>query len=345
MSVAALGALLFAYGTSFGELMFARALIGFGLGACFMSAVKTIAAFITPLKVPSVHGYLIAVGGIGSATATLPVRTALQYTDWRGLFIVLAILIALAALLIWTVTPREPAPRPADRPTIKSLALVFRDTQFRKTVSLILIPHAVFFAMQGMWMGRILSDMGRLSYDAVAWLLYLSMAAVIFGAIAVGLCTERVARRGIRAHDMAAIGVAIFIGVQLLMMCNFKPGLPLLIVLFTLTGTITGMEYTIVAQSVSRELTGRASTCLNLMIFSAAFVVQAGFGQVVGLWPADAAGRYPDAAYQVALGVLVLVQLPGLVRYALTRLPLLSRCSPRAQYAPSMAVHGGQMAS
>jgi MFS family permease len=70
----------------------ARAIIGFGLGGCFMSAVKAISTWISPKKLPSVQGYLIAVGGLGAASATMPVRALLQHTDWRGLFVLLAVL-------------------------------------------------------------------------------------------------------------------------------------------------------------------------------------------------------------------------------------------------------------
>ena len=321
MISAAVGTLLFAHGQTFGELVVARALIGFGLGGCFMSAVKVISSAISPGKVPSVHGYLIAIGGLGSATATLPVRMALQYTDWRGLFILLAVLIAAAGVLIWMLAPREAPPRQAAVPNISSLREVVRNPQFRKTVSLMLIPHAVFFGMQGLWMGRWLSQVAHFSDDAVAYLLYLSMAAVIFGAIAVGLGTERAAKRGIKPLDMAAVGIAVFLLVQAAMVFNFAPSFQLLAVLFTLVGTITGMEYAIVAQSLPRELTGRASTCLNLGIFTGAFLVQAGFGQIIGLWQPDALGNYPAIAYRVGFAALVLVQLPGLLMYAWRRRP------------------------
>jgi hypothetical protein len=66
-------------------------------------------------------------------------------------------------------------------------------------------------------------------------------------------------------------------------------------------------------------LTGRASTCLNLLIFVGAFVVQAGFGQVIGLWQPSPLGHYPGVAYQSAFALLVLIQLPGLCRYLLRR--------------------------
>jgi predicted MFS family arabinose efflux permease len=320
MLVAATGTLLFAKGESFAQLVFARALIGLGLGACFMSAVKVISTWIAPGKVPSVQGYLLAVGGLGSASATMPVRMALEHTDWRGLFVALAALTACAGILIWMVSPREAPVRHAKMPTMKSVLDVYREPAFRKTISLILIPHTIFFGIQGLWIGRWLTDVARFPDAAVAYLLYMSMAAVIFGAIAVGIGTERAALRGIKPLDLAGFGVAAFVGVQCMMVVNYAPSYQLLAVLFTLVGTITGMEYAIVAQTVPRELTGRASTCLNLLIFIGAFLVQAGFGLVIGLWQPDAGGRYPAVAYQAAFALLVLLQLPGLVGWARQRM-------------------------
>ena len=177
----------------------------------------------------------------------------------------------------------------------------------------------MFFGIQGLWIGRWLSDVTRFPDDAVAYLLYMGMASVIFGAIGVGMITEWAGRRGIAPLDVAAAGIAIFLLVQAAFVLNYKPSFQLLSVLFTLVGTITGIEYAIIAQSMPRELTGRAATCLNLLIFVGAFVVQAGFGLLVGLWPLDDAGQVPAMAYRMAFAVLVLVQLPGLVGFVRRR--------------------------
>lgn len=314
MLMAACGALMFAYGHSFAQLVAARAIIGFGLGGCFMSAVKAISTWISPKRLPSVQGYLIAVGGLGAASSTMPVRALLQHTDWRGLFVLLAILSACSGLLIWLVSPKAQPPG-GKTPTVRSVLDVYRNPAFRTTISLVLLPHAIFFGIQGLWIGRWLSDVARFSDAAVAYLLYMGMASVIFGAIAVGMITEWAGRRGIRALDVAAIGVALFVLVQAAIVFSYRPSLQLLSVLFTLVGTITGIEYAIVTQSLPRELTGRAATCLNLLIFVGAFLVQAGFGQVVGFWRPDLAGHYPVQAYRAAFGMLVLLQLPGLLGY------------------------------
>ncbi len=332
MMLAAVGTLMFARSTSFGEMMLARAVMGAGLGGCFMAAVKAISGAIAPDKLPSVHGYMIAVGGLGAATSTMPVRMALDFTDWRGLFTIMAALVACIGMLIWLLAPRTPASPCAIAtepvaPTIRqAMSGVFRDPAFRRVISLVLVPHAIFFGVQGLWIGRYLSDVGRFSEGAIAYLLYLGMAAVIFGAIAVGMVTEWAGRRGIHAMDVAGIGVAVFVLVQVALVFNYRPSLATLSVMFTLVGTITGIEYALVAQSMPPSLTGRASTCLNLLIFVGAFIVQAGFGQVLRLFTPGAAGQYPAIAYQVAFGMLVLLQLPGLLKYVATRL----RQSPAA---------------
>jgi MFS family permease len=324
MLVAAGGALMFARGDSFAGLVLARAVMGCGLGGCFMSAVKALSHWIDPGRLPSVHGYLIAVGGLGAASGTMPVRLALQHTDWRGLFLVLALLIVASAALIWLFAPKSAAPA-ATRPPLcasmcASIASVYRTAAFRRTISLVLLPHAVFFGIQGLWIGRWLSDVARFPDDAVAYLLYLGMAAVIFGAIAVGMVTEWAGRRGVAPVDVAGAGILLFVLVQAAFVAGYRPSFQLLSVLFTLAGTITGIEYAIVAQNMPRELSGRAATCLNLLIFAGAFLVQAGFGAVVGLWQPDAAGRYPALAYQAGFGLLVLLQLPGLLGWARQRM-------------------------
>lgn len=317
--LAAIGALLFANGAGFWDLLAARAVMGCGLGGCFMAAVKAVSTWIAPNRLPSVHGYLIAVGGMGAASATMPLRAMLDYTDWRGLFCLLGALVACTGLLIALLYPKTDGPAAKRGPLLPALREVWRAPSFRAVASLVLIPHAVFFGVQGLWIGRWLSDVAHYPEDAVAYLLYLGMAAVVFGAIAVGMITEWAGRRGMPPLSVAAAGVTFFVLVQAAFVVGYRPSFPTLSVMFTLVGTITGIEYAIVAQSMPRELTGRAATFLNLLIFIGAFLVQAGFGLVIGLWKTDLLGHAPLEAYRAGFALLVLIQLPGLWNFARQR--------------------------
>ena len=181
--LAAVGALAFAGGHDFAELLAARAVIGLGVGGCFMAAVKAMSTWLAPARLPLVQGYLIAVGGLGAAASTLPVRLALEYTDWRALFFALAGVLAMTGVVIRLVTP-DPPPLPDRRPALReAMRAVLRHPAFRETAALVLVPHTVFFGLQGLWISRWLSDVARFSDHAVAYLLYLGMAAIIAGAI------------------------------------------------------------------------------------------------------------------------------------------------------------------
>jgi MFS family permease len=312
--VAALGTAAFAGSRDFATMAVSRALMGLGLAGCFMAAIKALTTWLPAHKTPSVQGYLIAAGGLGAATATLPVRLALHHMSWQWMMIALAGACIAAALLVLLLAPTPPAsaPRPFSRDT---MVQILRHPAFRETALLVLVPHTVFFGVQGLWVARWLADVPRYGEEAIAWLLYLGMAGVIFGSISVGMITEWAVRRGWRSIDVAAAGIALFLLVQCGFVLGWRPVWQLLPVLFMLVGCITGIEYTIVAQSLPAELTGRGSTCLNLLIFIGAFAVQAGFGQVIALWRPSPSGHYPELAYQCAFAVLLLLQAPGLWRY------------------------------
>jgi MFS family permease len=317
LGIASVGSLMFAIGDSFGPLFVARVLTGFGLSACFMGSIKAFSYWVQPAKLPSTHGYLIAAGGLGAMSATLPVEIALQHFGWRMLFVVLAVVTLIPALAIRFIAPAEPfAHQVARWPTLRSLLEVYRNAAFRRTISLLLPAHAVAFGLQGLWMGRWLRDVGGLGVRNTAILLFLGMAAIVAGSLSIGNITELAGRRfGVKPIDVAGIGVGLFLIVQLFALSNIASWVPALTIAFTLIGTIAGLEYTIVAQGVPPALTGRAATCLNLLIFLGAFVVQSGFGFIVSAWPPDAAHRYPVVAYQTAIAAVIVLQLPGFIAW------------------------------
>jgi hypothetical protein len=81
---------------------------------------------------------------------------------------------------------------------------------------------------------------------------------------------------------------------------------------FSFFGTSTTMNYAIVAQSVSPELAGRVSSSFNLVVFVLAFVLQWLMGEILNLWPASGQG-HPVEAYRWSLGVMIALQVPGVL--------------------------------
>jgi MFS family permease len=311
--VAAGGCALFAISSTFPALVLARLLIGAGLAACFMAAIKAISDWVPPARLPSIHGFMLAVGGLGAMASTLPVEMANQLIGWRALFWLFGVSILLTGVGIYLLTPiplRENHREPA---TWRSFVEVYKNPFFLRTIRLVLIPHTVYFAVQGLWIGNWLHDAARLSPRETASFLFAGMAAIVIGTITAGNIGQYLGARGVSLLDVTGYGIAGFVVVQLILAFNITALAPVVALAFPLLGAVTGLEFTVVAQSVPPSMTGRASTALNLLIFLGSFVVQAGFGAIIGLWQPDANGSYPAAAYSVAFTVLLTIQLPGIM--------------------------------
>ncbi|MGG1948224.1 MFS transporter [Trinickia sp. NRRL B-1857] len=331
LSVAVMGTLLFAVARDFYTLFAARALSGIGMAGAFMAAVKAIATAFESRRLPVLNGAMIAVGGLGSMAATSPVEWALHAMSWHELFVWLAGFLMLAiAAVFWLVPPEtlpSPPPAYAQPRTLASFIDVWRVPGFRRAISLVLLPHAVAFGVQGVWLGRWISDIGRLDRAATANVLFASMGGIVVGALLVGAMGGWAERRGYRLLDVAGAGVALFVIVQLAAACGFVPLVPMLAVGFSIVGAIGGLEFSLVLQAVPRHLAGRASTMLNLLIFLGSFLVQTLFGLILERWPPLSDLRYPAQAYSAAFGFLALLQLPGLMQWYWQREP--SRAAPK----------------
>ena len=106
------GALVFSMAQGLTGLLVGRTLIGFGVAACLMSSIKAFTLWFPLERLPAMTGRIMFVGGLGAISATVPVEAALQVTDWRGLFQLLAVLTFGAAAVVFFVAPEKRDDRP-----------------------------------------------------------------------------------------------------------------------------------------------------------------------------------------------------------------------------------------
>ncbi len=345
LAVAALGGVLFAQAQSLAGLLAARALIGLGVSASLMAAIKASALWLPPERLPMSTAVLLAVGGLGAMASTAPMQWATDAVGWRMAFWGIAACAAAVALLIFARVPEHTAHEetpgrsqfssspsgglaPSDRSggtheakhhatslkaMLTSVGQLYARPLFWRTALCTLFSNGAYMAIQGLWMGPWLRDVGHLPRAEVAQVLFWSTAAMVAGSLSFGALTDWLARHRVRPVTVCGGGVAVFLLCQVLML--WPNGMPfwLLAVAFSYFGTAGAMNYAILAQGMSAALTGRVSTSFNLLIFLAAFGLQWGLGAVINQWPADHHGSYPEAAYQTALAVCLAVQVPGLL--------------------------------
>ena len=108
---AGIGALIFAKSQTLTGVIIGRAFIGFGVSACLMAAFKSYVIWFPEKLWPRINGFQMAAGGLGALSATTPVEWLLNFTDWRGLFLLLSILSFSIALGVFLVVPEKKIPK------------------------------------------------------------------------------------------------------------------------------------------------------------------------------------------------------------------------------------------
>ncbi|MDG4554657.1 MAG: MFS transporter [Candidatus Competibacter sp.] len=304
---AAAGAGLFAVSGSAMELIVGRGLIGLGVSACLMASFKAFVLWFPAARLPAVNGWVLAAGGLGALVATAPVEAALKLTDWRGLFVVLAGLSFLVAVLLLLVAPERESDEAAVsgdwRTQWRETVGLFRDPVFWRVAPCAVLSQASFLAIQGLWAGPWLRDVSGLDKVTAASHLFWIAAAMVAGFLGMGQLAYRLTRHGIPPLAVSAGGMVLFMGVQLAILLGWGPLLPLW-VLFGFFGTSGVLSYAVLSQSFPAALSGRVNTALNLLVFVAAFAGQWGMGAIVNHWPL-AGGGYADVGYRWAFGLVL----------------------------------------
>jgi len=320
---AAAGAVLFGLARDLPGLLVARGLIGLGVSACLMASFKAFVQWLPGHRLPFANGCVMAAGGLGALTATVPVEMVLGFIDWRQLFLLLGLLALVVAGLIVTLVPGQ-SPADGEKPEplktqLAGVAGVFSSPVFWRVAPLTIACQAAFLSIQSLWAGPWLSDVAMLERDAVANHLMAVAGAMIVGFVLIGAIAARLSRHGIQPMQVAAGGLVMFMCVQLAMVLQLPLPAWLLWTLFGFFGTAGIVPYAALSQSFPAALSGRVTTALNLLVFVAAFAGQWGIGVIIGLWENGADGRFAPAGYQAAFAVVLGFQLLGLVWFLLRR--------------------------
>ncbi|MGD9321932.1 MAG: MFS transporter [Desulfobacteraceae bacterium] len=319
---AALGAFVFARAESASGLVAGRALIGFGVSSCLMAPFTAYAIWFAKERLPLINGLQVAAGGLGALTGTTPVEAALQITDWRGVFTVLAMLtLAVAAAIFFVVPDRKPEGGSAGlKDQLGGIGRVYSSFVFWRIAPWSVMSQATFLAVQTLWAGPWLRDVAGLDRTGVANGLLMIAAAMVVGFALLGALAERLSRLGIKPLHVAAFGMSVFMVVEALIVLEWTVLTKALWILFGFFGTTGIITYAILSQSFPGNLAGRVNTGLNVMLFVTAFGMQWGIGEVINLWPTSPDGNYAPVAYKAGFGLTLALQVISLLWFIMASL-------------------------
>ncbi|MFN8484108.1 MAG: MFS transporter [Anaerolineae bacterium] len=312
MLVGAGGSLLFASAASFGMAALGRALIGVGMAGILMGALRAFSMWFPPRRFATISGVFVGLGATGALLATRPLALLSTSVGWRSVFILGALVTAAvaAAIMLWA----RNAPPGVDwrgGGAAGSLRTVLVDRRFWRIAPLIFFMSGALYAFQGLWAGPYLFDaigLGKMEGSDI--LLLLAVGAIV-GFLTSGWLSDRFG-----LGRIVVTSAAILVADQLVLIS--RPPLPVVSVAFVIYGLTAAPHIMLIAQArglFPQALAGRAMSATNLFAIGGSFILQWWMGAIIGLFPSDAAGRYPPTAYGAALLFLAVGIMATLVWY------------------------------
>jgi predicted MFS family arabinose efflux permease len=317
--IAAGGALVISIGHSLWMVSLGRMLIGVGVAACLMAPYAYFRRSFAASRQPQLAMWMLIAGTSGALLATQPALLLAQWLGWRQFFVLAALLLAIAAALVFVWTgdhDRQTTTQIANNPPVSFLSLLTHPLMLR------VIPTTIFFsggfaALQSLWAGPWLTQVLHMTaVQAGEHLLYFN-AALIVSYVAMSVLSPKLEQRGIslaRQSLIAFIWFPVCLGTMLfwqttdswVMWIVLAPGVPAVILMQTQT-----------ALAFPRHMAGRVLTTFNLVMFGGAFGIQWGIGLLAdwfGTWSFT-----PQAALTMAFACLVILQMVSLAWFLLQR--------------------------
>lgn len=319
--VAASGALIFSFAEGIIGLIFARTLIGVGSAGGLMAGFKAVALWVPEPRRALANACIMAVGGLGIMTATVPAEFAIQHFGWRGMFAGLAALTLVVAAVIFTLVPNQPK-KPEPEPIgaqIKSVIGIYADRAFWRLAPLVASTAGVHIGIQTLWAGPWLRDVGGLDRSSVAEQLGLMAIGFLAGTLLSGAVADWLGRRGVGLLTVMTGFIAIYMASEIAIIMEVPWAVPFVWFVFGMVGQAGILAYPWLASYFGAHLAGRANTAMNLLVFSTAFISQSAIGFVIDLWPQTADGGYAREGYQAGFGIFLLLQIVALIWFLLNR--------------------------
>ncbi|HSD43245.1 MAG TPA: MFS transporter [Burkholderiales bacterium] len=309
LCVTAVGAALFGLAEGLASLAFGRALIGLGVSACLMGSIKAFTLWFPLSRLATLSGWFIFLGAMGGLAATAPVEAALGVVGWRAMFYGLAVASLAAAALIAVCVPEKPLPGAGATwaEQFRAVGRIFRLPLFWRIALPFIVTHAAYQAMQGLWLGPWLTDVGGLGREGAARLLFVTAGVYALGSVFFGSFADRLAARGIPRLTTYKYGLAVSFAAFLCIALDLALPRAGVLAVYGFTVISGAIAFALVAPQLPPEMSGRAITAVNFAHFALSFAFQWGIGAVLRVYPV-VDGRYAPEGYAAALVAIGVAQ-------------------------------------
>lgn len=308
MLFAAAGTLTFALGHGIAALALGRGLIGLGVSACLMAALKNFSQWYPPERQSALTGAIMTSGGLGAITASAPLEALLPILGWRGVFVALSAIIVLVAAALFFIAPDRDGDAGGTTLAVqwRSVAGIFATRDFWRFAPLMALFSGGFMAVTSLWIVPWFINVDGLTRNAAALNLFSMTTTQLVSYFLIAVFATRLIRRGLKPSRFIAGALALAWLCLISATAGARPALPLWVVYTACSATST-LLYAALGTYFPPSLFGRVTSTLNLLTFLGAFSLQWGLGILVDVF-IDAAWS-PTSAFRAAFATLAGLQL------------------------------------
>jgi MFS family permease len=328
LTVAIAGCLAFAAAPNFTGLLAARILCGIGVSACLMAPLTAYRLWFKPEIQLRASSWMLMTGSLGMVASTLPVQWLLPQTGWRPIFVLLALLVGVAMLVLaWRLPKAPPKLAMPSEGIIASYRVIWQHPYVKRHFWLGFFSYGGLMAMQTLWAGPWLVQVsGQTPAQAATGLFWLNVSMLVtFWSW--GVLNPYFTKRGWDADRLLSVGMPCALAMTAIICIAGSAVTWWAWALFCIGSSFMSMALPAVGMAFPKELAGRALSFYNLVIFAGVFVVQWGMGLLIDAFKSF--GMNTENAFQAALGVFLICSLGGYLRF------VLDNQSKASHFAPS----------
>lgn len=323
------GSLTFALAPNYLTALAGRGLLGLGTAGVLMGSLKIFTNWFSQQEFPRVSGFVIAVGNLGSVSATAPLAFAITLFTWRPTFLAMTVVQAAVTISVFLIARDAPtvssnAPLPVAEGTsygetgvLKIWMTLLNSPDFWLIALIAFFWYANYMVLLALWGGPYLMEAVGLDRSQAGSILLYTSAGYIIGSLLLGKVIDLL---GGSLEKTILSGQTILLVVMTTMLgpADHLPR-PLLAAVFFAVGLVSAsgvIIYPLARKLVPLHSAATAMTGVNFFLLMGAAIMQHIMGYYIYSFPRTPVG-YPAAAYHGAFlipicglaGILILFSI------------------------------------